>query len=187
MKLNYEKLKGKYINALPITEEHFFALKQAAAFDEIWTHYHKFNHYSENNFEIWFKSAIKNHAYTTQTIEGEIVGSSRYYNIDFEQAKLHIGSTFYTPTVWGTKVNVETIYLLLKNAFDSGIKKVLFHIDNSNQHSIAAVKKLGAELTQVIPKDRQRPDGTFKDTHELVVEQKTWPQTEAMLLDRINS
>lgn len=112
MKLSFTTIKGKYVNALPIVEEHFFSLKKVAAFDEIWKHYHKFDHYSDENFDLWFKSAIKNHTYTIQTVEGEIVGSSRYYNIDLESKKLHIGSTFYTPSVWGSKVNVEAKYLL---------------------------------------------------------------------------
>src|SRR5690606_28331846 len=51
--------------------------------------------------------------------DGEVVGSTRFYDIDAGVPRLSIGYTWYAPRVQRSGVNTETKLLLLQHAFET--------------------------------------------------------------------
>ena len=56
---------------------------------------------------------------------------------------LEIGHIWYAPEVQRTKVNTESVYLLLRKAFDLGYRRVEWKCDARNQRSRQAALRLG--------------------------------------------
>jgi RimJ/RimL family protein N-acetyltransferase len=75
---------------------------------------------------------------------GEIVGTTSFVSIDEAHRTVEIGHTFYLPRVRGTQANPETKWLMLNEAFSAGFIRVQFSVSEANEHSQAAMSKLGA-------------------------------------------
>ena len=79
--------------------------------------------------------------------DDRVVGSTSYLNVVTRHKRAEIGSTWYSQDLWGTVVNPECKYLLLKHAFeDWGAVRVQLVTDTNNAHSQRAILKLGAKL-----------------------------------------
>lgn len=69
---------------------------------------------------------------------------------------LEVGHIWYVPEVQRTKVNTESVYLLLREAFDLGYRRVEWKCDARNQRSRQAALRLGFSY-----------EGTFRQ-HKIV-------------------
>lgn len=97
----------------------------------------------------------------------------------------HIGWTGYDLRVWGTAVNPEAKLLLLQCAFDAGFGRVRIQTDVLNEHSKAAIAKLGATFEGVVRREQPRADGTWRDTAMFSVVIEEWPRVRAGLQARL--
>jgi RimJ/RimL family protein N-acetyltransferase len=120
---------------------------------------------------------------------GRILGTSTLGDVDLVNESGHIGWTAYTPSVWGTVVNPEAKLLLLGHAFDDcGLERVKLQTDaNLNQHSQAAIRKLGARFEGILRHDTKRPDGTWRDTAVFSILRDEWPEVLIGLQARIRA
>lgn len=92
----------------------------------------------------------------------------------------------YDPRVWGTAVNPETKYLLLRHCFeDLGYGRVKLQTDALNTRSAAAIARLGATREGVLRRHTRRQDGTFRDTVVFSVTVDDWPRVRDGLLARL--
>lgn len=81
----------------------------------------------------------------------EIVGCTRFGNIDIKNKTIHIGWTWIAPVVQGSGLNKHVKHLMLNHAFDHfKFEKVEFRIDERNIRSRKAVEKLGAKLEGIL-------------------------------------
>ena len=120
--------------------------------------------------------------------EGKIVGSTRYMDTRPHDKGTEIGWTWYSPKVWGTAVNPECKYLLLKHAFeDWEAIRVQLKTDNNNLHSQRAILKLGAKFEGRLRNHRFRRDGTIRDTMMYSITNSEWPEVKASLLERLRA
>ena len=91
----------------------------------------------------------------------KVLGSTRYMDVRPLQRGVEIGGTWYTSKVWGTVVNPECKFLLLRHAFeDWNAVRVQLKTDNNNVHSQNAILKLGAKYEGRLRNHRIRQDGT---------------------------
>jgi RimJ/RimL family protein N-acetyltransferase len=75
----------------------------------------------------------------------KMVGTTRFLRISERSRNLNIGSTWYSPEVWRTKVNTECKYLLLKFAFEQWeAVRVEIITTPDNIRSQRAIERLGA-------------------------------------------
>ena len=81
----------------------------------------------------------------------EIIGSSRYYDIDEIHREIAIGFTFLARSHWGGLVNAEMKDLMLAHAF-KWAKRVWFHVGIDNKRSQMAMKKIGGILSHTAPR-----------------------------------
>jgi RimJ/RimL family protein N-acetyltransferase len=104
-----------------------------------------------------------------------IVGSTRYMDVRPSQKGLEIGWTWYSSKVWGTAVNPECKFLLLRHAFeDWGAIRVQLKTDNNNVHSQRAISKLGAKFEGRLRNHRLRRDGSYGDSMMYSVTVEEW-------------
>jgi len=77
---------------------------------------------------------------------GEVVGGTRFMNIDATNRHVEIGSTWIVPAWQRTAANTEAKYLMLRHAFESwGCSRVELKTDALNQQSRKAILRLGAK------------------------------------------
>jgi len=133
----------------------------------------------------------------TPTIHGQVIedlqtdqtlGMSNYLDIREIDRQVEVGMTWYIESKRGTKLNPEAKLLLLTHAFETlGCVKVTLKADDRNEHSKAAILKLGAKPEGVFKKQRLTPWGEFRDTAWFAIMAEDWPEIKSRLQSRIQS
>lgn len=186
------ELSGNFVKLIPIQLDHAAALYDSVK--EIEWKMLPTNFTSLKDMESWIKARIverdikKSLHFTVLNKKSEqIIGSTGFMDITPEHRILEIGSTWYLPKLWGTVVNPESKFLMLKNAFEN-LKAIRVQIktDFINKHSQAAIKKLGAVYEGRLRNHRIRWDGTIRDTMMYSIIDKEWPAVKADLQKRID-
>lgn len=118
---------------------------------------------------------------------GRVVGTTSYLEVSVADARLEIGSTAYTPAVWGSVVNPETKLLLLGYAFVVlRVGRVQLKTDVRNTRSQQAIARLGARYEGTLRRYQRRADGTVRDTAVFSVTAEDWPEVERGLRERLH-
>lgn len=119
--------------------------------------------------------------------ENRIVGSTSYFQVAPEHKRAEIGYTWYEQSLWGTYVNPECKYLLLRHAFeDWHANRIQISTDIKNVHSQRAIVKLGAKLEGTLRNHMIRRDGSLRDTMLYSITSNEWPGVKKTLEDRIS-
>jgi len=138
-------LENDLIKIVPLKADDFENLYAVASDPLIWEQHPNQDRYKREVFENFFKGAIESNGaflvYDKKT--GQIVGSSRYYELDEEQNSVAVGYTFIGRQFWGKGHNAALKKLMLDYAFQS-VDKVILHIGATNFRSQKATEKLGA-------------------------------------------
>ena len=115
-----------------------------------------------------------------------VIGSTSYFGVVSKHKKAEIGYTWYTKDQWGTFVNPECKFLLLRHAFeDWHAVRIQLRTDINNVHSQRAIQKLGAEYEGTLRNDGIRPDGTIRNSKIYSIIPIEWPSVKSGLLIRI--
>src|SRR5450432_1121386 len=119
---------------------------------------------------------------------GEIVGCTRYFNVDAANRRLEIGHTWYARRVQRGPINTECKLLLLTHAFEA-LKciAVEFRTHWFNHASRAAIARLGAKEDGVLRNHQVSADGAKRDTVVFSIIDSEWPAVKKHLrfqLDR---
>ncbi|UJJ57067.1 GNAT family N-acetyltransferase [Rhodanobacter denitrificans] len=120
---------------------------------------------------------------------GEVVGSTRYYEIDAALPRLAIGYTWYARRWQKTHLNTACKRLLLEHAFEAlDCVAVAFHADEGNEASLRAIERLGAQREGVLRAHKRRTDGSLRNTVCFSILADEWPHVAnwlGMRLDRL--
>ena len=164
------ELRGEMVRLVPISFDHLEGLWEAAKPDDIWT-YMATTVRSKEEMEQMIASSIQkremgtDYTFTVVNQEDQIIGSTRYLDILSEHRSLEIGSTWYHPDYWRTRVNTECKYLLLRHAFESWqLRRVQLKTDSRNFRSQRAIERVGAVKEGTLRKDRKISGGYVRDT-----------------------
>jgi RimJ/RimL family protein N-acetyltransferase len=146
------------------------ALKSACAEDpDIWPIYSiSFDpEHFDQSIDL-FSGASNNRTFVLFAIDPqgdeELAGMSSFLGIDEGRQCLEIGGTFYRPRFRGTGFNRRAKDMMLRRAFDCGIRRVEFRVDERNKRSQAAMTKLGAVREGLLRADRITWTGHVRDT-----------------------
>jgi RimJ/RimL family protein N-acetyltransferase len=163
-------LQGEIVKLIPISMDHLEALWDAAKPDEIWT-YMATKVRSKKEMEDMIIASLKarengtEYTFTVVNNENRVIGSTRFLDILPQHNSAEIGSTWYHPDVWRTKVNTECKFLLLNHAFEVwNLTRVQLKTDSRNIRSQYAIARIGAVKEGVLRKDRIISDGHVRDT-----------------------
>jgi N-acetyltransferase len=177
-------LVGRIVRAEPIEERHREGLREAAERD---TQIHRYTNMYSLGFDRWFDLALDS---TTEVpfvvcLDGRPVGSSRYLNVEPFHRRLEIGWTWLERPQWGTGANIETKYLLMRNAFEGwGAMRVEFKTDARNLRVRGALLGVGATFDGIFRKHMILPD-SIRDSAWYSVLDDDWPRVKAMLEEKI--
>jgi RimJ/RimL family protein N-acetyltransferase len=107
---------------------------------------------------------------------GEVVGSTRYFNVDVANRRLEIGYTWYAKRAQRTAINTECKSMLLRHAFETlGCIAVEFRTHWFNFASRAAIARLGAKQDGVLRNHQLLADGSRRDTVVFSIVDGEWP------------
>ena len=125
--------------------------------------------------------------FVVRTLDGRLVGSSSYCNVDPANRRLEIGYTWFSGSVRRTGVNTEAKLLMLGHAFDElGCIAVEFRTHFFNSTSRAAIERLGAKLDGVLRSHQISPDGSRRDTVVYSILDIEWPAVRNNLRFRLD-
>lgn len=183
------QLEGFGLILQPLQKSHEPGLAQAASDGELWKLAYtsvpapdQEASYIEQALE---QQALGNHlVFTVKDAKTkQIIGSTRYHDIQAEVARLDIGYTWYAQSVQRTSVNTTAKYLLLFYAFESLKANVVgWRTDILNIPSQKAIERLGAVKTGIISGNRLNREGHVSDTVYYRMLKNDWPEHKARLL-----
>ena len=171
-----EPMAGEGCRAELFSEAHRNPLEAACAEDrDIWDLYA--NNFGPDGFDESIDRYVSNSKNRTFVLfDGdELAGMSSYLGIDEGRQVLEIGGTYYRPHLRGTGFNRRVKNMMLKRAFDCGIRRVEFRVDRRNLRSQAAMKKLGAVREGLLRADRITWTGHVRDTVLFAILRDEWP------------
>lgn len=176
------ELTGQQVSLLPLQEAHIPDLQKACEDGQLW--------------RLWFTavpSPLTLADYVAQALEdqqhglslpfavvnrdsGEIIGSTRYLNVDAVHHRLEIGNTWYAKRFQRTAVNTECKLLLLQHAFETlACIAVEFRTHWHNHASRRAIARLGAKQDGVLRNHIRDPQGLLRDTVVFSILESEWP------------
>ena len=185
-------LEDAYVLLEPLCHEHVPALEAAAADGELWT--------------LWFTSVPapgQMAAYVDKALAGqregrmlpfairekgtgELVGTTRFYDIVDDPRRMAIGYTWYARRWQKSHVNTACKRVLLAHAFERlGCVAVELHTDARNLDSQRAIERLGAQREGVLRAHKRRPDGSLRDTVCYSILEREWPDVDRWLRLRL--
>jgi len=138
-------LEDTLVKLVPLKEDDFEKLYQVASDPLVWEQHPNKNRYQKDVFKTFFEGAITSKgAFLILDIQtGEVIGSSRYYDLDEDNKSIAIGYTFFARKHWGKGHNPAAKALMLKHAF-TYFDNVIFHIGAENIRSQIAIQRIGA-------------------------------------------
>ncbi len=179
-------LENDRVQLRPLTTADYEALQSVAADPELWT-------YTLTRAD----DAIGLAAYIAQALEGReqetrypfliidkntglVAGSTSFYNVHPEEARISIGYTWVGTEFQRTGLNRACKYLLLHYAFEElGCERVELETDARNQKSREAMRRLGATEEGTLRSHRYTQGGRRRDTVIFSIIRPDWNELRA--------
>ncbi len=186
-------LEGRFVRLEPLRENHASALTEVAEkMDWGWMLGPlRSREALDRRIADGLKAEERNEEYVFAVIlkrDHRVVGSASYFGIVPKHKSAEIGYTWYSPDVWGTAVNPECKFLLLRRAFeDWGAVRVQLRTDANNAQSQRAILKLGAKFEGKLRNQGIRPDSSIRDSMLYSIIPSEWPTVKKGLERRIES
>jgi RimJ/RimL family protein N-acetyltransferase len=124
---------------------------------------------------------------TVELGSGRVVGSTRFMNIDRNNRRVEIGSTWIAPAWQRTAVNTEAKYLMLRHTFEVwGCVRVELKTDALNEKSRNAILRIGAKEEGTLRRHVVTWTGRIRDSVYFSILDDEWPAAKARLESRIS-
>jgi N-acetyltransferase len=164
-------LRGRHASIEPLDATHEDALKRAAADGELWRLWYtsvappdKMGEYIATALDLRERQGAMPFI-VRDNADGEVVGCTRYFNVDAPNRRLEIGYTWYAKRAQRTAINTECKLMLLTHAFEKlECIAVEFRTHWFNHASREAIARLGAKQDAVLRNHQLLPDGSRRDT-----------------------
>lgn len=192
--MHMEPLIGPRITLRPLLASDGPALVQAAADGELWKLPYTVVP-SAKTVDDYIRVALDGRAdgttipFVTQiTGPKQIIGSTRFWKIDWQNRNLEIGWTWLSASWQRTFVNTEAKFLMLRFAFERlNCIRVQFTTDEINETSCAAILRLGAKQEGIHRQDFIMPDGRKRDSVVFSIIDEEWPEVRRGLEEKLKA
>jgi len=125
---------------------------------------------------------------TVERNSGQVIGSTRFMNIDRPNRRVEIGSTWIAPAWQRTVVNTEAKYLMLRHAFEVwGCFRVELKTDALNQKSRNAILRIGAKEEGTLRRHVITWTGRVRDSVYFSILDSEWAEVKTKLETRLSS
>jgi len=185
-------LEGQHVRLEPLLPAHEEALIAAAADGELW-----------NSTVTIVPTRATMAAYIATALEaqaqrrelpfviirkssGQVVGHTRFYDIEREDRRVEIGYTWLAASAQRTRVNTQAKLLLLTHAFEVWrCIRVALITDVLNQQSRTAILRLGAKQEGILRNHMIMAGGRYRDSVCFSIIEAEWPEVKAGLEARL--
>ncbi|MEY9973308.1 RimJ/RimL family protein N-acetyltransferase [Lysinibacillus sp. RC46] len=181
--MNFKALENEVVLLKPLEQVDAQGLLDAGSYPEIWSHMSTTveKMVDVNNF---VEKALATKREKTEfpfvivdKKSGQIIGSTRFMDLDETNKRLEIGTTWITPAFWRTAINTNCKYLLLQYCFEVlNLQRVQIKTDHENLRSQKAIERLGATKEGILRNHMVRKDGTIRHTVMYSITLQEWPQ-----------
>jgi N-acetyltransferase len=175
-------LKGEHAILEPLSRDHHDALVEATRDGELWKLWYTTipspeGMQAEIQRRLDLQQAGSMLPWTVRSnATGKIVGMTTYMNIDSENRRVEIGSTWYARSAQRTALNTECKLMLLTHAFESlACIAVELRTASFNHASRRAIERLGAKQDGILRNHQRYSDGSLRDTVVYSIIQSEWP------------
>lgn len=190
MDIPAQTLAGRFVRLEIIAETHREGLRKAGADPKIWQFLPMDG--SGTQFDRWFDDALAAQALGEQIVyavrrigNDKLIGSTRLMNQLPQHKRVEIGYTWYATLAHGGPVNPECKLLLLDHAFNHDANRVELKTDARNDHSQAAISKLGATREGTLRAHMVVRDGFVRDSVYFSIIRPEWPALRNTLRARL--
>ncbi len=123
---------------------------------------------------------------TVESASRRVIGSTRFMNIDRNNRRVEIGSTWIAPAWQRTAVNTEAKYLMLRHAFEVwGCFRVELKTDALNEKSRNAILRLGAKEEGTLRRHVVTWTGRVRDSVYFGILDSEWPEVKGRLEEKL--
>jgi RimJ/RimL family protein N-acetyltransferase len=187
-----ERLEGAHVVLEPLRLDHIAPLIQAVNDGEAWRLWYaavpnpeQMQNYVEQAMLAQQQGDVAYAVCSKQT--GQVVGTTRYYNVDPQHKRALIGYTWYADSARRSPINTECKLLLLNKLFEKHQAiAVEFRTHFFNSTSRAAIERLGAKLDGILRHHQIMPNGTIRDTAVYSIISPEWPAVKCNLLSKLS-
>src|SRR5687767_7288736 len=188
MQLAAITLEGKHVRLEPMRVGHIPALNKAAADARIWEFSSavartaaEMQKYVDTALD--WQQAGSAVPFVTMTKDAhEVIGSTRFANIDIANRRVEIGWTWLNPKWWRTPINTEAKYLMLRHAFETWkCIRVELKTGHKNVRSRDAILRLGAKEEGILRRHMIMDTGRIRDTVYYSILDSEWPDVKSRL------
>lgn len=181
-------LQGATIRLEPLAESHFSGLLAAGGDPELWR-WTASQAGTPEKMRAYLDTALhwrtEGHALAFATVlkaTGELIGSTRFGNIDFAHQRAEIGWTWLSAPWQGSGANLEAKFLMLRHGFEQwGLNRIEIKTDVLNEKSRRAIVALGALQEGIARRQVVNEDGRVRDTVYYSIIAEEWPAVKARL------
>ena len=193
MKIEPVVLRGSIVRLEPLALDHVAALARVGLDPALWLWVPNQVHTPED-MRAYVSTALDEQRrgvslpfVIIDQASDQVIGSTRYANIETTHRRLEIGWTWLTPSHQRSGANTEAKLLLLTHAFDVlGAMRVELKTDSLNQKSRTAIARLGAVEEGTFRNHMIIPStGRVRHTVYYSIIDSEWPAIKASLTARL--
>lgn len=189
-------LEGRRVRLEPLAQTHHRALSAIGLDPELWE-FIPYRVATPEDMAGYIQSALDAQAngsalpFATIQISpdaplGQVIGSTRYMNIDHANRRVEIGATWIATPWRRTAVNTEAKYLMLRHAFETlGCIRVEFKTDALNQRSRNAIRRIGAREEGTLRQHMIMWSGRLRDSVYFSILDSEWPRVKQDLEQKL--
>lgn len=185
-------LTGRHVRLEPLSPVHIDPLFTAASDPQLWR-WTLTQISSREDMREYVEAALAAQAAGTAlpfaTLDGstgEVIGSTRFGNIDVANRHVEIGWTWLRRDRQRTACNTEAKYLMLSHAFDVlGCIRVELKTDALNQQSRAAILRIGAVEEGILRAHMITASGRIRDSAMYSILDREWPEVRERLEEKL--
>lgn len=176
-------LEGRHVRLEPLAQTHHTALCAVGLDSELWELI-PYRVTTPDEMTAYIQTALDAQAAgsalpfaTIDATTGQVIGSTRYMNIDGANRRLEIGATWIAAPWRRTAVNTEAKYLMLRHAFETlGCIRVELKTDSLNQRSRNAIRRIGATEEGTLRQHIVTWSGRLRDSIYFSILDSEWPR-----------
>ena len=193
MKVEPVILEGEFVRLEPMEAGHLAALWAAGSDESLWRLIPT-TIGSRDGMGNYIETALSDRdrgvALPFVTIErgsGDVIGSTRFGNIDVNNLRAEIGWTWINPKWQRTRINSEAKLLMLTHAFETWkCIRVELKTDALNERSRNAILRLGAKQEGIFRKHVICDTGRFRDSVYFSIIDSEWKSVKADLTSKLS-
>jgi RimJ/RimL family protein N-acetyltransferase len=174
-------LQGRHVRLEPLSPAHVAGLQAATTDGQLWRLWYTSVPAPDDVAAYVDKALALRDAgaampWAVLDASGEVVGSTRFGNVDADNRRVEIGWTWYARRVQRSALNTEAKLLLLGHAFEAlHCAAVEFRTSWFNHASRSAIARLGAKQDGVLRNHMRMADGSYRDTVVFSIIANEWP------------